>query len=186
MDYTGSYETAKSSYYNAYAEMNYCVNRISELNTRKTQKVKEINQTETEIKNHREALDKIVKIVAGNCPDLSQKIPLITSKTSSASFNLVGMVGASEHPAKSLEDAFSGEIADTKRILGEVTQGLEDRKNTVNTRLSELEALLTRLKDELADLNSAINAEQITQDYWNRAKNNASLDMILYSKSAAC
>ena len=181
MSYESSYYSARSRYYNACSEINSCQNRLVELKNKRQQKIKQINQLKTDIKNHQEALASVTQILKSETP-LNTKLSGIVNKTGNAAANYISMVNASNVVSKDISDVYNNEMTTTKNTLRSIIDNLTAKKNELNTKILDLQAQLRRAETELEDIENKIRSTEASLQDWRRAKSNASIDMEYYSR----
>jgi len=181
MSYESSYSSARNRYYNACSEINRCENRISELKTQRQQKINQINQLKTDIKNHQEALESVTQIIR-NEESLNAGFLGITNKTSDATDNFCGMVISSDVTNKNLTEVYNCETTRTKSTLTNIFDNLRAKKNELTNKITDLQNQLRTAESELQDIESAIRTTELSLQEWKRVKSNASLDMAYYRR----
>lgn len=181
LDYEYYYNNAKSKYYNACSEINSCENRISELNSQKWQKVLEINQINTEIRNTQEALSNVEQMVRKDTV-LTQSFTKITNATNEAANNYMRMISSGNVSNKNLNDVYRDETDTTKRILNSIFDTFRNKKNNLSNRIVELQNLLQRANNEYQSFDSAIRTTEANKQDWISSKRSAAYDMEYYKR----
>ena len=181
MDYEYYYNNAKRRYYNACSEINYCENRINELNRQKWCKLNEINQINSQIRNVEQALSGIEQMVKKDA-GLSQSFLKITNTTNEAANNYMRMISSDNISNKNLNDVYRNETNSTKKILEGIFETLRNKKNALNTRISELKSELQRANNEYQSFDSSIRATEADKQDWKSVKRSAAYDMEYYRR----
>ena len=181
MDYEYYYDNAKSRYYNACSEINSCDNRISELNRQKWYRAVQINQLNKEIRNIQEAINGTAKMIRKEAV-LNQSFLKITRKTDQAANNYMRMVSSGNVSNKNLNDVFSNETNNTKRILNGIFETLKRKRSTLDHRVTELENERRRVNNEYQSFCSEIKSTQANRQEWVSVKRSAAYDMEYYKK----
>lgn len=181
MDYEYYYDNAKSRYYNACSEINACDNRISELNRQKWYKMMEINQLNSEVRNTEEALRGIEQMIRKDT-GLNQSFLKITNTTNDAANNYMRMIHSDNVSNKNLNEVYRTETNNTKRILNGIFDTLRNKKNALNSRVSELKSQLKRANDEYQSFDRSIRATEVNKHEWQVAKRSAAYDMEYYKR----
>jgi len=184
MDYKYDYDNARRRYYDACSEINGCENRIIDLRSQRQQKINQINQLKTDIKNNQEALEGITQIVKSDV-SLNKKFIDIGSKTSQAADNYIGMVSASNVSSKNLSDVYKDETAKTKQTLSDIFESLKAKKTALSAKITDLKNQLRRAESELQDIENRIKKTEADLQSWKQTKTNASIDMEYYSRRMA-
>lgn len=179
MDYEYYYNNAKNRYYNACSEINTCQNRINELRGQESQKVNQINQLSSDIRNNREALEGLEQIIRID-PVLNEKLVKVNQHISQAAVNYSGMVSSSNVVNKNLDDIYND--GNTKHTLNGILENLKIRKNNVATRVEELQNNLQRANSDLQEIQNAIRSTESSLQDWQGVKTNASIDMEYYRR----
>ena len=179
MDYEYYYNNARTRYYNACTEITNCENRLGGLNTQRQQKINQINQLNTEIKNGQDALEGVGQTIQSE-EGLHDKILGVTNKTSEAAANYCGMIEASDVTSKNLDEVYGDETTNTKRTLDSILESLKTKKGTLETEIEELQSQLRTAEADLLDIDNKISSTQTSIQDWIRARSSASIDMEYY------
>ncbi len=181
MNYEYYYNNARNRYYDASAEITSCENRINDLRHQRQQKVNQINQLRTDIKNHQDALANITQI-SQSSQILHRKLLYINNKTSEASMNFSGMLSSSSEPSKNLDDVYGEEMSNTRHALNGILDSLNAKKNTLNSQIADLQSQLRQAEWDLQDIDNDARATQTRLQESKSRRSNASYDMEYYRR----
>lgn len=179
MGYGDCYNSARNRYNNACSEINSCERRLCDLKNQRKQKIDQINQLKTDIKNTQKALDGVTKILKSD-DALNRKVTAISSKTGQASVNYCGMVISSDVKGKDLTEVYSNETSKTKSTLNNVLTTLKTKKNELNNRLDDLKNQLDRANTDLQNIENQIRSTESSLQSWKNSKRSAANDMEYY------
>ena len=181
VDYEYYYNNAKRRYSDACSQINACENKLNDLRSQRQQKINQINQLKTDIKNHQQALEGMTQIIKSD-ESLNKKIVDINNKTSQAAENFTGMISASNVSNKNLSDVYNDEATKTKQTLSNILQTLKTKKTNLDTKIADFSNQLRRAESELQDIENRIKNTESELSSWKTQKTNASLDMEYYKK----
>ncbi|MDR0920173.1 MAG: She9 / Mdm33 family protein, partial [Oscillospiraceae bacterium] len=117
MDYEEYYYNAKSRYENACGQINTYENKIVDYESQKSRKINIINELKAELKNNKEALEQVGKII-NNKDELDNKLNQVITDTDNADDCYSSMVKLSDVTnVKKISNAFEEEISKTKSNL---------------------------------------------------------------------
>ena len=180
-DYEYYYNCAKNKYYDACSEINSCENRKRELNNQRQERIRQLNELKTELKNNKKAFEKLSKI-ANSGGNLNERLSQVKTKTSDAAANYSSMVSSTAVTNKDLNDVYSQETVATKNAICNLFDVLKARRDKLNAKIEELQQKLSQAETDLRNIESSIRSNEDSLWDWKRVKSNASFNMEYYRR----
>lgn len=178
MDYEYYYNNAKNRYYNACSEISSCNNALADLNSRRQQKVNQINNLNSKITKYENALDQLDLILQKET-ELNEQCSTVTSSVSEAAEIFTNMVHSSDVTAKNLNDVYG--IKNTG-LVGGIFEEVRLKKNGVLTDIESLRTDKSIAQSELESIDGSITSVTNSKSSWESQKRSASCDMDYYKR----
>lgn len=181
MSYQDDYDNARSRYEDACVGINNCNRRIYDLENQRRNKINQINQLNTDIKNTQTALDGVKKLVNGE-ERLNQAVTAVSNTTNEASGNFKHMVEDSNVCTKDLNVVYGDEMSRTKAAVGNIMNTLKAKQAELTNRLNNLKTQLNIAKNDLQNIENQLRTEKSNLQSLENSKRNAANDMEYYSR----
>ncbi|MCM1534923.1 MAG: She9 / Mdm33 family protein [Clostridium sp.] len=181
MSYQWDYDNARSRYEDACVEINNCNRRICDLENQRRNKINQINQLNTDIKNTQTALGGVNGLVKGE-EGLHRTVTSVFDATRESSENYRHMVEASSVINKDLCVVYGDEMSKTKTTVEDIMNTLKAKQAELTNKLNDLKMRLTVAKNELQNIENQLRAERANLQSLETDKRNAANDMEYYSR----
>lgn len=181
MSYQWDYDNARSRYEDACVGINNCNRRICDLENQRRNKINQINQLNTDIKNTQTALSGVQGLVKGE-EALHRTVTAVSNTTREASENFRRMVEASNVSSKDLSVVYGDEMSKTRATVEDIMSTLKAKQAELTNKLNDLKMRLTVAKSELQSIENQLRTEKSNLQSLETAKRNAANDMEYYSR----
>jgi len=165
MSYYGLYCSARSNYQNACGQVWSCQRNLESLAIQKQATIDEINQLKIDIQNHEEALSQI-KGLLGREPELASNVAKCEEKIEDCGTNYTAMAECDTIATKNVHTVYHTELNKNSSSKKQIVGHTEEKKQTVNNKLSTLRNQLVVAQNRYNEICSAITSTQRSLENW--------------------